>query len=97
MLEEKIITLSTAHISYKDSILIESETEEYWYPYEKNENGESVGWIISVTYNYYDEDLYKVVPSTIRDILKYAIEKGASWINLDRDAVPVDDLPAYEW
>lgn len=88
---DKMMTLSTAHISEETAYLLDDElTVTKWglIAYEKS----AYGWFINLGF----DELFNV-PLDLLHCINYALENGCSWLCLDRDGDEADDLPTYDW
>lgn len=99
MLEtHKMLVLSTAHLTEKTAKAIEEAAEELppfctidWAPSFMR----AEGWIW-----YVGEEnpvVTRPFPDEFAALFSLAMENGCTWLMLDRDADPADNLPTYEW
>lgn len=86
----KMLTLSTAHIpeDVAKSLETEPETDNFGlsvYPFD-------YGFWIHVPH-----EIPVSLPPSLAACLRLAKENGCTWLQLDQDAEPLDDLPVYDW
>lgn len=92
---EKVLTISTAHISTEtDERLCNGDMNEAGLAvYEKGDCG---FWIhidpVIEVFWYKDE-----IPEDLMRCIKLAQKNGCSWLCLDCDGDKVPDMPTYEW
>ena len=94
----KLITLSTAHITDKTSVLLDKEWKENNFQiavYDKN----GYGFFIYISEGTKEKafDDSSDLPKDLKDCIKFAVEKECEWLCLDCDAEPIDELPKYDW
>lgn len=84
---DKLLALSTAHVSYATMQLIEREVAgAVAYP---NEYGAFI---------YTPEGLAeREVPEDLKVVLHFARQHNITWLKLDRDAPEIEDLPVFNW
>lgn len=97
MLEiEKMLTLSTEHITKKSFNWLLKQTTEpslcELVVYKKD----NVGVFISIDKTHHNESKSDI-PKDIKNIIKFALENDCLWICLDRDGLTTSSLPTYEW
>jgi hypothetical protein len=88
---EKMLVLSTAHITEKTKDWLE-QLPEAFIVYPKEE----YGFFIPLWEGILKEKKGEI-PNELHNIMVYAKKKDCDWIMLDRDAFIIDDLPLYEW
>lgn len=81
----KILTLSTAHISFQTASLLDQDALEC------SRRTDEYGYVIN-TY-WADHSLTQ----DLNQVLDFARDNGCDYVNLDRDGPVVDELPAYDW
>jgi len=104
---EKMLVISTGHITEKDMTLL---TEEGLYPYTILQTG--YGTIISLVTNmtlppreqsvdfiteFKEEKWMKIFSKEFMEILRIAKENDCFWVNFDRDGSQYEELPLFEW
>jgi hypothetical protein len=108
---EKILCMSTGHITYESaqdlSLGIEMAAIE-----DPNERPEEIpewvnqlivyphgeyGWLIFVNEAKHDEELRAALPAEFTAILVQCEVEECEWLLLDRDAERIDDLPTFDW
>lgn len=94
MLEiQKMITLSTAHITEQTAKLLDKEPEKNNMTisvYKKSE----YGWFLpieSIDYNT------AAIPEDLKKVIAFAKDHGCSWLCLDCDGPILDYLDTYKW
>ncbi|MCU5076996.1 hypothetical protein OB985_05315 [Bacillus cereus] len=93
---QKMLEVSTAHITYETAKWLDGQVEATkennidLIVYEKGEYGAFIPL-------YPEMFADKVLPESLVFIIGYAMGKGCSWIMLDRDVEIIDDLPTYNW
>lgn len=87
---DKIITLSTAHITKETYNLLENHPSEVCTAlYRKNR----YGWFI-----YVPDELDNIsVPKDLNKLFEFARRHDCVWLCLDCDGNKVDFLPVYDW
>lgn len=93
MLEiQKMITLSTAHITEQTAKLLDKEPEENNMAisvYKKSE----YGWFLPIESISYD-----TVPfQDLKKVIEFAKDHGCSWLCLDCDGPMLEYLDTYKW
>lgn len=73
--------------------MLSDNTMEEILPYQKIEPtyGYHIGYFIPIT----EEINFDTLPVCMRNLLRYAMKHDCTWIMLDRDAAPIDELPQY--
>lgn len=95
---EKMLTLSTAHITEETSGKLETEpnTDDMSLcVYEKAEYGFFIYIDENVIRRIADND--NAIPEDLRACLKLAIDNDCKVLCLDCDGIEVDELQTYEW
>lgn len=89
---EKVLTLSTAHLTKATGDLMSDEPERLamtiW-------NAE-YGWFLYAGAANPLPDRY-VIPDDLAACMALATREGCTWLRLDRDGDLVEELPEYEW
>lgn len=90
---QKILTLSTAHVTEKTLNILKNDPAAYNIDsYEKQDADSSYGFFIYITDNY----IPKEVPNDLKGVLSYAISKKCSIVCLDQDGLVTSRLPLYQ-
>ncbi len=96
----KMLTLSTAHISEATAELLQRCNAADWddpsiedvplVVYEKSD----YGWFVVVP-----NDLFRInrTPPDLLMLFRLAQAQGCTWIMFDRDVEPVANLPTFNW
>ncbi|EJW14319.1 hypothetical protein M5X00_23230 [Paenibacillus alvei] len=90
---ENLLSLSTGHITEEAA----KRLENFDFPlvaYRKEDDHEAYGFFLIVPDSLLDPS---ELPECIQDIIIYAKALECDWINLDRDADVIPDLPVYEF
>lgn len=90
---ENLLSLSTGHITEETAKILEN----YDFPlvvHRKEDDHEAYGFFLLVPDGLLDPS---ELPECIQDIIIYAKALECDWINLDRDADVIPDLPVYDW
>lgn len=94
MLEiQKMIILSTAHITEQTAKLLDKEPEENSMTisvYKKSE----YGWFLPIENISYDT---AAVPEDLKKVIAFAKDHGCSWLCLDCDGPILEYLDTYKW
>jgi hypothetical protein len=99
----KVLTLSTGHVT-KDiaDMLDEFSTYDplvtncYLEVYNKN----NYGWFIHTHLGTEEKEIEKLsneIPQVLWDLMTLARDNGCAWLELDRDAERLEDLPYFDW
>ena len=97
---EKVLTISTAHITEATSELLDANEARDTVSYTKDE----YGWLVYVPEamaptpgNNEGEDPSENRPMDLHACMLFACKLGCTWLMLDRDAEQIDELTTYEW
>jgi hypothetical protein len=90
----KMLTLSTRHVT-EDAMMKLAEMTMEGEPYVVYEK-EEYGFFILVGKKD-PEGLKDTLPSSLKDVIAFAYERGIDWLCLDRDGAETEALPAYVW
>lgn len=93
---ETMITLSTAHITVRTSLLLNDERATDRLGLIVYLKGE-YGWFIHIPEDEDFSDENCKVPRDLRACLLYAVNSDCEWLCLDCDGDVVDELPTYNW
>jgi hypothetical protein len=85
---EKMMVLSTAHVTHETRVRLDNENFDGLVAYDKAE----FGWWIAIVEDELDPTQ---LPDDLRQVLIYAKKFGCAWVMLDCDADTIDDLPTY--
>lgn len=88
---DKMMTLSTAHISEETAHLLDDEraaTKWGLIVYNKS----VYGWFLNLGF----DELFNI-PMDLLKCINYALDHGCSWLCLDRDGDTTLELPTYDW
>ena len=88
---ERILVLSTAHITKETSELLEKEAHSDLANYVVH--GYEYGWFVLV---YKLQEVTRKIPD-LGLCLKLAKDNQCKWVRLDRDGPIIDNLPQYSW
>lgn len=83
---QKMMTLSTAHISSKTGEYLDGNSSLVVYP--KNE----YGWFV---FTGYSPEEMEEIPDDLKACIMYSSEHGCDWLCLDGDGPEIKDLPVY--
>lgn len=93
---DKMLTLSTAHITKETADLLEREVK---YLLDKIPlaiyNKAEFGWFIHVPDEYYLEK--ELVPNDLLECVNIAIKYNCKWLCLDCDGLIIPELKIYDW
>lgn len=85
---EKALTLSTAHITEETARWLDTNPDRFVIYPKKN-----YGWFISVG----ELEDFEGIPSDLVFLIGYAMGSDCCWIQLDRDAETIMELPTFDW
>ena len=91
-----LLDCSTGHLSEEDNATLSTKA----YPKELIVREHPYGYWIHVPTEHEDYTEHianENIGQSIKDILKYAFQRECLWVNLDMDAILMDDLKSYEW
>lgn len=103
---DKMLTISTAHVSQETAKLLDQEPEDNRMAltvYEKGAPGESFGWFIYLDPHYqgsgFSEQLaaHGRIPEDLAGCLRLANDAGCGILCLDQDGAVLPYLKTYEW
>lgn len=107
---EKMLCLSTAHITEEDSkllaeragLLAETDDPNYnqigsWVDWLYPYEHRDYGWLICVSSATDDHTVRAHLPNHMLAILDKAEAEGCEWVLIDQDAEQYDDLPTFDW
>lgn len=107
MAVQKFLDASTRHITQQDNTLLlglrgdTSTLDGSLFPIRVIPH--TYGWWVNVTSEpgELDEYIRELTAAGMSEafctLLRYARERECWWINLDRDAEELDDLPTFDW
>lgn len=81
-----VLGLSTSHITLETSINIPRLQDLTAHPYAE-------GFFIFIP----DDINSCELPSDLKKCMNFAKDHGCKWLNLDRDAEEIKELPIYDW
>lgn len=89
---EKMMTLSTIHITESTSKYLDREDRAELVVYPKSE----YGWFIYLGLDSLKDELL-LIPKDLVEIIQFAIKNDCMWLCLDCDGDEEESLPIYEW
>lgn len=95
---EKMLTLSTAHVSEDTAALLEDTLQQTlgtapFICFQKDD----YGWFVHVPADVSMRESLDTFPEDLRTCMDHARAEGCTWLMFDRDADLVEGLPAYDW
>lgn len=87
---QKVLVLSTAHVSYETSRKLDAG--EVSLPVARWE----YGWFVWVDEAAGDDSLQNV-PADLEATLAFAKHLGCEWVRFDADGHEIEELPRFEW
>lgn len=94
---EKVLTLSTCHISEETARQLEKSLNGEYFPisvYRK----ERYGWWLFIQKDRLDEfAVSKYISDDLYECIQLAVGYGCEWLCLDCDGQEADNLQRYEW
>ncbi|ADL36047.1 hypothetical protein bpr_II108 (plasmid) [Butyrivibrio proteoclasticus B316] len=88
----KMLSLSTAHITKETESKLSEQSIYEVNVYEKSE----YGYFIYPNIELLDKRGWDI-PEDLKKCIGLAKANNCNWIVFDRDVDPVDELPTYEW
>lgn len=87
---EPMLTISTGHITKDTADAFDAKMGDDGIPafFPKGD----YGWFVFVP-----DQIEPECPADLASLLRFAKEKGCTWLVLDCDAEQVDGLPTYDW
>lgn len=89
---DKIITLSSGHISERTATYLNGKNRNELVVYDK----EGFGWFIYLGSEDLEEHL-SYIPEDLVKVIRYAQNYNCKWLCLDGGASYADKLPQYDW
>lgn len=86
----KMLTVSTGHISKETAELLDKDNIYGLVVYQKDE----YGWFIFLSE---EDDYYAGIPDELLKLIKFAKDLGCSWLCLDRDGDVLEYLEVFDW
>ena len=88
----KMLSLSTAHVSEKTAHIMENFNIDNVVIYDKP----GYGWFVYVPDKLELEEIQDTCPDDLYACLVFARENDCNWIMFDSDVEPIDELAVYE-
>ncbi|WMC09547.1 hypothetical protein PU634_10505 [Oceanimonas pelagia] len=95
MEQEKLVLLSTGHISEPDARRLEQLARELHM--EERLWNRGYGFMMQVELMQDAIAECQLPLTSLPWVLDYVRERGAQWLLLDRDVETIEDLPTYDW
>jgi len=95
---EKVLTLSTAHMTHADSEYLESlecKSEPRPFLFANYD----YGYVVRAPSLKHEEFeiAFEDTSQEFRDVINFAAKEGCRWVCFDQDGPIIDDLPEFAW